>query len=84
MRVTSNKKSNYCLTLKGYRELPLAPLSAGITVMSLNARLEQVLLRVELLALRGGVVLSAPPHTHPFSILLAFLFSFPAVRGNIA
>lgn len=50
----NDKKSNCCLTLKGYRELPLAPLSAGITGMNLNAQLEQVLLRVELFAF-GGV-----------------------------
>lgn len=65
MRVTSNKKSNYCLTLKGYRELPLALLSAGITGMSLDAWLEQVLLRVESLAFGDGVVLSVSPY--PFS-----------------
>lgn len=49
-----DKKSNCCLTLKGSRGLPLAPLSAGITGMNLDAQLEQVLLRVELFAF-GGV-----------------------------
>lgn len=49
-----DKKSNCCLPLKGSRGLPLAPLSAGITGMNLDAQLEQVLLRAELFAF-GGV-----------------------------
>lgn len=53
MRVISDKKSNYCLALKGYRELPLASLSAGITGMNLDAQLEQVLLIVESFAFGG-------------------------------
>lgn len=55
MRVTSDKKSNYCLTLKGYRE----SFAFG----------------------EWGSFKCAPPF---FFILLVFLFSFSALRGNIA
>lgn len=50
-----DKKRNYCLTLKGYRDLPLAPLSAGITGMNLDAQLEQVLLLIVESFAFGGV-----------------------------
>lgn len=78
MRVISDKKSNYCLALKGYRELPLASLSAGITGMNLDAQLEQVLLIVESFAFGGWGSFKCPPFLHPV------WFSCSALRGSIA
>lgn len=69
-----DKKSNCCLPLKDSRGLPLAPLSAGITGMNLDAQLEQVLLRAELFAFGGGGVVLSPPLF--FFILFGFLVFF--------